>query len=349
MRHPFSRRGCGSVPATVISRPHGHASYALDVLHTAKSCSIRPAFTLIELLVTAAQQNCLSKIKNDTSLRPQGRTSRIFDKSQKCSSHLHIFTQSAFTLIELLVVIAIIAILAGMLLPALGNARESGKSANCTSNVKQLTLANLQYSDASKGYLVPYARDMMTTNVQRWCGTADVSSSSGNASYDFINAPLSPYISGWKGVSHCSTLADPPLSFEKNCGGYGYNTLVGTLYPGEYSDEAYSSGYSLKRMKKAGEKIMFADSSIMVDNNGNWSSSPTRHGYSASIEAPGGEWIMNPTMHFRHNKRAVISYCDGHAATAPMLDSAYGDEQYQLGHPCANNDEMRRKYFDPRY
>ena len=61
-------------------------------------------FTLIELLVTAVQQNCLSKIKNDTSLRPQGRTSRIFDKSQKCSSHLHIFTQSAFTLIELLVV-----------------------------------------------------------------------------------------------------------------------------------------------------------------------------------------------------------------------------------------------------
>ena len=297
MRHPFSRRGCGSVPATVISRPHGHALCDLDVLHSAKSCSIR----------------------------------------------------SAFTLIELLVVIAIIAILAGMLLPALGNARESGKSANCISNVKQLTLANLQYSDASKGYLVPYARDMMTTNVQRWCGTADVSSNSGAAQYDFISAPLSPYISGWKGVSHCSTLADPPLSFEKNCGGYGYNTLVGTLYPGEFSPEAYSSGFSLKRMKKAGEKIMFADSSIMVDNNGNWSPSPTRHGYSASIEAPGGDWIMNPTMHFRHNKRAVISYCDGHAATAPMLDSAYGDEQYQLGHPCANNDEMRNRYFDPRY
>ncbi|MBQ9754951.1 MAG: hypothetical protein IJV93_09420, partial [Lentisphaeria bacterium] len=67
-------------------------------------------FTLIELLVSAACQigvlplYCLKKIhKNCTSLRPTGRTSRIFDNSQKCSSHLHIFTQSAFTLIELLV------------------------------------------------------------------------------------------------------------------------------------------------------------------------------------------------------------------------------------------------------
>jgi prepilin-type N-terminal cleavage/methylation domain-containing protein len=60
--------------------------------------------------------------------------------------------KAGFTLIELLVVIAIIGILASLLLPGLARARDKGKSAKCTSNLRQLGLAAMLYDEDYQVY-----------------------------------------------------------------------------------------------------------------------------------------------------------------------------------------------------
>lgn len=61
--------------------------------------------------------------------------------------------RAAFTLIELLVVIALIGILAAITIPVVSAVRESSRSANCVSNLRQITVAALIFANENKGHL----------------------------------------------------------------------------------------------------------------------------------------------------------------------------------------------------
>lgn len=199
-----------------------------------------------------------------------------------------------FTLIELLVVIAIIAILAAMLLPALGSVKESGKQTQCINNIRQVGMSAQRYADDNKSW---FPHGNYTTNANYLFWSRDIAGCMGS------------YISKTQGSSGISD-ADPILICPK-----GSRKALKKIVSTEnfsYSFNRYlaSSGDWIGENR---DKVKNPAGRMLLSECGydDWKSKPPASGSGTRGWATHQQSRQYYTA-FRHNKKATVSYVDGH-------------------------------------
>lgn len=211
--------------------------------------------------------------------------------------HIH----HGFTLIELLMVIAIIALLIGILLPALGSARASARIVNCESNLRQLAIGWTMYSDENRGSPMPHLQ-ALSTDRQYWFGTERAQSQT----LDHNAGTLSPYLNASLGDRSLYECPDQPEGSYKHQGQfdtftstYGYNAYGLAPATTGYHTLLGQRGVKAHQIQHPTKMILFADS--LISFFGDLPSS------SALLDPPNlyaghGFWIENfsPTTSFRH-------------------------------------------------
>ncbi len=204
--------------------------------------------------------------------------------------------RKAFTLIELLVVVAIIALLAAMLLPALGQAREKGRSAACLSNLKQLGYANRLFLDDNEG-VFPFYMEY-----------------GGFVGSDHAFRLLLPYVSSNQWVYNCRSderniTTSHPNVLSNRCsyaandwltGGYGNYTNYSSWAKGLVAEKAVSTTFD--------RLVYFTDTDGMFDP---WKYIGRSHGnfnFNSAWPSPAPD---------RHSGGCNILFLDGHVAWYP--------------------------------
>ncbi|MBR4664017.1 MAG: prepilin-type N-terminal cleavage/methylation domain-containing protein [Lentisphaeria bacterium] len=212
-----------------------------------------------------------------------------------------------FTLIELLIVIAIIAILAGMLLPALNAARDKAKSIACVSNLKQWGTAMQSYSGSYDGYVMPSG------------GYPD----KGYDWHHFKGTPrelvapsvtLSFWVAG-KSVNGCGMHSQETLSGvdkEKNCAYFSYimNNYICSINNPDWPLP------KLSRLRRPGSLYYILEASKYPAEGG------ANGATGLTVISPEQNDTARLRAGFLHNKRMNILHADGHVSTYSKLINA---------------------------
>jgi prepilin-type N-terminal cleavage/methylation domain-containing protein/prepilin-type processing-associated H-X9-DG protein len=227
----------------------------------------------------------------------------------------------AFTLIELLVVIAIIAILAGMLLPALSQAKRKAGQTKCVSNLKQLSLGTLMYIDDNQdGFPGTASRNTYGFHKEDWIywrtnlakfppiEKSPIVVSLASASSNLFRCPVDRF-------------DKERLSLTDGNGPYFYSysltsyDLEGNRNPGMASifqgsiDNAQAFAFKMANVKNPTGKIMLAE-----EQSSHQPSESTDPRGSSSIINDGRFVPDGDLLSLRHNKKADVAFADGHVA-----------------------------------
>ena len=192
-----------------------------------------------------------------------------------------------FTLIELLVVIAIIAILAGMLLPSLGKAKEKGYTIQCTSNIKQLGSVYLMYATDFNDVLP--------------CFDNLGGAAAGLTQKAWLDKMVEDYLKKANASTSPVDVLFCPKQEDKNdmTTTYGLNYLIATFKP-----DGKPTGIPTTSHKQPSR------TSMLVENTGHlcyycYVSNPLK-------KHDANNYGNNRAAFFRHDEKAAVVFLDGH-------------------------------------